>query len=154
MQTPVGTLLDEKGRDVVSVGPNTTVAIAVKRMNEAHIGSLLVMDGGRLLGIITERDVLVKVVADGRNARTTLVEEVMTRDLVRISPSETVEEAMLVMTRARCRHLPVVENARLEGIISIGDVLGWLVRHQQHRIEGLLQFVADGPASVLPGGSG
>lgn len=154
MQTPVGTLLEEKGRKVVGVGPATTVAVAVKRMNESRIGSVLVLDGARLLGILTERDVLVRVVAAGRDARTTLVEEVMTRDLVRVGPGETVEEAMLVMSRARCRHLPVMEGEELLGIVSIGDLLSWLVRHQQHRIEGLLRFVAEGPASVVPGASG
>lgn len=153
MQTPVGEVLDEKGRDVVSVGPNTTVAVAVKRMNEARIGSILVIDRGRLLGIVTERDVLVRVVAAGREARTTLVVEVMTSDLVRVEPTETVEDAMLVMSRARCRHLPVMDGSRLLGIVSVGDLMGWLVRHQRLRIEGLLQFVADGPASVVPGGS-
>ncbi len=154
MQTPVGAVLDEKGRDVVSVGPNTTVAVAVKRMNASRIGSVLVINGGQLLGIVTERDVLVRIVAAGRDPRTTPVDEVMTRDLVWVEPTKTVQDAMLVMSRTRCRHLPVMVGAQLLGLVSMGDLTSWLVRHQQHRIEGLLQFVADGPASVVPGGSG
>ncbi|HET7505861.1 MAG TPA: CBS domain-containing protein [Kofleriaceae bacterium] len=141
MNDPVGKLLENKGNDVETVSPQTTVLTAVQRMNERKIGALVVLERDRPIGIFTERDVLVRVVAAGLDPKTTPVNEVMTRNPVVIRPEVTVSEAMLVITRRRCRHLPVMDERGLRGMISIGDLTSWVVRHQQRTIEDLYDYM-------------
>jgi CBS domain-containing protein len=130
---------------VYRIAPEATVAEAVRAMNQAKVGALVVVDGDRPVGIFTERDVLVRVVDEGREAGTTRVVDVMTRQLVAIRPATTVREAMMIVTEKRCRHLPVVEeDGRLHGMISIGDLTRWMVRGQQDRIEELLSYITGG----------
>ncbi len=137
-------LLAEKGNVVHHVSPEAPVAEAVRRMNDHHVGSLLVIDAGTLLGIFTERDVLVRVVDKGLDPRTTVVEEVMTDELITVSPNTTVHEAMHIVTRRRCRHLPVVEHGEVIGMISIGDLTRWMVRDQRDMIEHLERYITTG----------
>ncbi len=137
-------LLAEKGNAVHQVSPEALVAQAVRRMNDAHIGSLLVMEATTLLGIFTERDVLVRVVDKALDPRSTRVEEVMTDELITVSPSTTVHEAMHIITRRRCRHLPVVEHGEVVGVISIGDLTRWMVREQRSTIEDLERYITTG----------
>lgn len=141
MADKVSAILADKGSDVATVAPGATVAEAVALMNERSIGSLLVTEGDRLVGIFTERDVLRRVVAARRDPDTTLVRDVMTDDLIVISPTTEVEDAMRIVTDRRCRHLPVVEGRKLVGMISIGDLTRWTIRHQQAEIQDLVSYM-------------
>ena len=144
MDTPVSTLLERKQSEVLSVPLAATVAEAVAKMNERHVGSVVVLEGERLVGIFTERDVLRRVVGAGLDPRTARVAELMTRNLVTISPGTTVEQAMALFTDKRCRHLPVVVGGRLTGLLSIGDVTRWLVDSNRAECEHLKNYIAGG----------
>ena len=141
MRSRLTAILEKKGREVHSVGPEVTVSEAVKAMNDHHIGALLVVVAGRPAGMFTERDVLVRVVAVDRNPATTLVAEVMTRDLVVVGPETTVEEAMAVCTQKRCRHLPVMEDDEVLGMISNGDLSRWVSESQGTEIQELVRYI-------------
>ena len=141
MDHPVRDILDHKGTAVETTTAATSVAEAVRAMNRAHIGCLVVVDGNRPVGIFTERDVLTRVVDAGLDPGATPVSQVMTRDLVAIRPETQVRQAMAVMTEKRCRHLPVVDGGRLAGMVSIGDVTRWNVRDQRHTIEDLVSYI-------------
>jgi CBS domain-containing protein len=141
MNAPIANVLALKGSDVVTVAPETTVLVAVQQMNDRKIGALLVLDRGRPVGIFTERDVLVRVVAAGLDPKITPVGEVMTRGPVVVRSVATVGEAMRVITEKRCRHLPVIDDNRLLGLISIGDLTSWLVRDQERTIADLHDYM-------------
>jgi CBS domain-containing protein len=143
MDQPVSRVLADKQRsgDIECISPGGSVAVAVRLMNERRIGSLLVMDGDLLVGIFTERDVLVRVVGAGRDPAEATVRDVMTTQLLTIEPDTTVEEAMRLMTERRCRHLPVLEDDQVVGLISIGDLTRWLVEDQQNRIQDLEGYI-------------
>ena len=113
-------------------------------MNHHHIGSVLVVDGGKLVGIFTERDVLRRVVGAGLDPHAARVADVMTRDLITIAPETTVEEAMALFTQKRCRHLPVLVDGRLQGVISIGDVTRWMVDTHSTECQHLKNYIAGG----------
>ena len=143
MQTPVSNLLVTKPSHLHTVDITASVSEAVTVMNENRIGSVLILNEGALAGIFTERDVLHRVVAAEKNPRSTPVSTVMTRDVVTLSPQTTVEEAMALITDKRCRHLPILQQGRLVGIISSGDVTRWMTR--VHRTEAdLLRTYIDG----------
>ena len=127
-------LLDGKGRHIVSVVPDTTVLDAIIVMADKAIGSLIVMDDDKLLGIVTERDYARKVIIKGRSSNTTRVSEIMTTDVFTTSSTESVNKCMSLMTEKRIRHLPVLEDNRVVGIISIGDLVqkGDLVVRDHH----------------------
>lgn len=116
-------ILQVKGHDVWSTTPRTTVYDALRMMADKNVGALLVMDGEQVVGIFSERDYARKVVLQGRSSKETQVSEIMTSKLITIHPDQTIEEAMELMTNKRVRHLPVLENDHLQGMISIGDVL-------------------------------
>ncbi len=141
MNEPVEKLLAQKGEKLEVVSPSTTVMDAVERMNLRQIGSVLVMEGDRLAGIFTERDVLTRVLPAKLDPARTPVAEVMTRKPVVIGPSTTVQEAMMVVTDTRKRHLPVVQHDRVLGLVSIGDLTRWMVRDQQRTIDDLYDYV-------------
>lgn len=141
MDTKVRAVVDSKGGRVLSIDGGAMVRDAVAIMNEHLIGSLLVLDGPRLIGIFTERDVLVRVVGDGRDPATVRVGEVMTRQIMVVEPDTTVQQAMSLMTTRRCRHLPVLEDGRVVGLISIGDLTRWVIRDQLRSIEDLTDFI-------------
>jgi CBS domain-containing protein len=141
MHDPIAKVLESKGSAVETVAPETAVLIAVQQMNERKIGALVVTSRGRPVGIFTERDVLVRVVSAGLDPKTTPVNEVMTRNPVVVRPEVTVNEAMLVITDRRCRHLPVMDEGGLRGLISIGDLMSWVVRHQQRTIDDLHDYM-------------
>jgi CBS domain-containing protein len=128
--TRIRDILRRKGEDVYSVGPLSTVIDAVNTMNDQHVGSVLVCEGGYPVGIFSERDVLVRVVATQRDPRQTLVRDVMTTRLYTASPDNTLLEVMRLMTDRRCRHVPVVEGKLLVGLVSIGD----LTKATQHNL--------------------
>jgi len=122
IDTRIRDILRRKGEDVYSVGPLSTVIDAVNTMNDQHVGSVLVCEGGYPVGIFSERDVLVRVVATQRDPRQTLVRDVMTTRLYTASPDDTLLEVMRLMTDRRCRHVPVMEGELLVGLVSIGDL--------------------------------
>lgn len=122
MNTRIRDILRRKGEDVYSVGPLATVIDAVNAMNDHHVGSVLVCEGGEPVGVFSERDVLVRVVAAQRDPRQTLVRDVMTTRLYTAAPEDTLLEVMRLMTDRRCRHVPVMEDGRLIGLVSIGDL--------------------------------
>jgi CBS domain-containing protein len=137
-------LLEQKGKGLEAVPPRTSIMDAIARMNERSIGSLLIMEGDRLVGIFTERDVLTRVVPGKLDCARTPVSEVMTRQVVTVTPTTTVQEAMMVVTDTRRRHLPVVHQERVVGMVSIGDLTRWMVRDQQRTIDGLIDYVRRG----------
>jgi CBS domain-containing protein len=141
MKDLVRRLLEEKAQPIESVEPGATVRHAIELMNARKIGSLLVMTGDRLVGIFTERDVLTRVVPRRLDCDKTPVGEVMSREVVTITGARTVQEAMMVMTDTRHRHLPVVEGDRVVGLVSIGDAIRWTVRDQERTIEDLIDYV-------------
>jgi len=144
MNTPVSTLLERKRHHVQTVTPSLSVAEAVADMIHHRIGSVLVVEGERLIGIFTERDVLRRVVGTGLDPRTARVADVMTKNLVTIAPETTVEEAMTLFTDKRFRHLPVLSGGRVVGLISIGDVTRWVVDLHQTECEHLKNYIAGG----------
>jgi len=141
MNEAVARLLEQKTERVETVTPQTTIGEAIAAMNQRRIGSILVMDGERLVGIFTERDVLTRVVPQQLDPRRTPVGEVMTRNPMTIPPNRTVQEAMMIMTDSRKRHLPVVQGGKVLGLVSIGDLTRWMVRDQQRTIEDLTDYV-------------
>lgn len=144
MKTPVGMLLSRKGSTVHSVTPSASVADAVRVMNQHKVGSLVVKEGSRVVGMFTERDVLTRIVAAGRSPQTTKVSEVMTANVVTISSHTTVEEVMEIFATKRCRHLPVLAEGEMLGLISIGDVSRWLVDSHRAEAEQLRQYISGG----------
>jgi CBS domain-containing protein len=142
MKTTLGMLLQDKGGEVHSVGPDTTVLEAVQRMNELHIGALLVIESGKLRGIFTERDILGRVVAAGLEPGSIAVSTVMTSKLAVVWPETTVEEAMRICSKKRCRHLPVMEGDKLLGVISSGDLANWITRSQESEIQNLIHYIS------------
>lgn len=142
MKTPVAQLLSRKGSAVVTVPVDSTVAEAVRAMNAHRIGSVVLLAGSRIEGIFTERDVLTRIVAAGRDPDTTAVRDVMTTDVLMIAPDTPIEHVMETFTSHRCRHLPVVDRERLVGLISIGDILRWLIDVHRAEAEHLRAYIA------------
>jgi CBS domain-containing protein len=137
----VSDLLDIKGTAIYSVGPDDPVLDAIKVMAEHHVGALLVMKGTELVGIVSERDYARKVILLGRASNTTAVSQIMSAPVHTVSPNRSVEECMRLMTEQRVRHLPVVENGRVIGVISIGDLVKAVIEDQRHTIEQLEDYI-------------
>jgi CBS domain-containing protein len=144
MNTSISVLLEHKGKGMVSVPPTVTVAQAAEEMNRRKVGSVLVMEGGRLVGIFTERDVLWRVVAAGLDPKTSLLGQVMTRNPITVEPTTSIQHVMNVFTEKRFRHMPVVDRGRLLGLISIGDVLRWAADVHRQEAEQLKQYITGG----------
>ena len=136
-------ILSRKGTEVVSVPPTATVHEAARRMNERSIGGLVVLADGVLTGIFTERDVLRRVVVPGRPPAGTTVAEVMTTPVITCSASTRIEECAELMTSRRIRHLPVVDDGAIGGMVTIGDLLAFQLRDQQATIEYMNNLVYD-----------
>jgi len=139
---PLSTMLSESRRPVNSVHPDTTVTETVRRMHSENIGALLVMEDDKLTGIFTERDALTKVLAAGIDPNSTKVSAVMTEDPFCIDPSTTIEEAMSIVTNRKIRHLPILHNGELVGIVSSGDLTHWLVQDREGEIRELVDVAA------------
>ena len=144
MNTSIAVLLEHKGSVVFSVPQDSTVAAAVKEMNNHKVGATLVMAGDRLVGVFTERDLLSRVVAAGLDPATTPMARVMTPNPITVASTTTIEEVMALFTNKRFRHLPIVDNGRLLGLISIGDILRRMVDTHRHEAEQLKQYIAGG----------
>ena len=138
----VNDILKDKGRAVWAVKPTNTVLEALGVMAEHDIGAVLVMDDGKLVGVLTERDYARKVVLAGRSSKESQVEEVMTAHVVCVAPERSVDECMALMTNRRLRHLPVVDHKRVVGIVSIGDLVKATIDDQQFTITQLQMYIA------------
>ena len=137
----VDEILDRKQSEVWSVSPDTTVYQAIQLMAEKNVGALPVLDGTRLVGIVSERDYTRKVILMGRSSRETAVREIMSRDLVLASLGDSIVECMRVMTQRKVRHLPVVDGPTMLGIVSIGDLVNWIISAQTAAIDQLESYI-------------
>jgi len=135
-------LLERKGRHIISVRPDASVLDAIRLMAEKNIGAVLVMEGDHLRGIMSERDYARKVIVKGRSSNSTLVADIMTVAVVTTSSAETVNNCMSLMTDKRIRHLPVVDDDVVVGVISIGDLVQAIISDQQEAIEQLEQYIS------------
>ncbi len=135
-------LLDAKGRHIIAISPDTSVLEAIKVMAEKNIGSLVVMEDDKLVGILSERDYARKVIVKGRSSKSTQVAEIMTVDVVTTSSDQTVDKCMALMTEMRIRHLPVVEDGRVIAMISIGDLVQAIIVDQKEEIEHLEHYIS------------
>ena len=141
--TAVADILKAKGDAIVhTIGPDDSVFDALQRMADKGIGALLVMEGERIVGIVTERDYARKIALKGRTSALTLVRDVMTTSVMFVKPSQTSEECMALMTDNRLRHLPVVKDDKLIGLISIGDLVKDIISEQKFVIEQLEHYIS------------
>ena len=137
-------ILEEKGGDVFEIDAEASVFDAVERMVENNVGSLLVTESGEIAGIVTERDYLRRVTLEGREERETPVGEIMSSPLIVVTPETTIDECMALMTDRRIRHLPVVEDGDVVGLVSIGDLVKFQSRQQTFEIQYLTQYITTG----------
>ncbi len=131
-------------KDVVTISPDAPVYDAIKLMADYGIGALVVMEDERIVGMVTERDYARKVVLMNRSSSTTMVREIMSEDVLYVRPTDSNESCMAIMTENRLRHLPVIENDKLVGIISIGDLVKDIISEQQFIIHQLERYIAGG----------
>lgn len=134
-------ILDSKGRDIWSVNPENSVFEVIKIMAEKGVGALLVMDDDELVGIVSERDYARKVILKGRSSKGTPVKDIMTREVITTEPEKTIEDCMTLMTEKRIRHLPVVFDEKVVGVLSIGDLVKSIIADQQFQIEQLENYI-------------
>jgi CBS domain-containing protein len=134
-------ILQAKAPDVWSIGPDALVYDAMKLMADKAIGALLVMDGNKLVGIISERDYARKIILQGRSSHSTQVREIMTSRVVYTEPERNIDECMALMTDKRIRHLPVLESGAVSGVISIGDLVKAIIAEQKFIIEQLERYI-------------
>ncbi|MFP7722107.1 CBS domain-containing protein [Lysobacter sp. A3-1-A15] len=135
-------LLEAKTPEIFAIGPDAPVVDAIRLMAQKHIGAVLVIQGGRLAGILSERDYARKIVLQGRSSATTPVEAIMTPEVVTIGLDETSDRCMQVMTEQRIRHLPVVDGGEVVGVVSIGDLVKAVIEDQQVELEQLQRYIA------------
>jgi len=138
----VGALLQKKSGAIWSLDPSASVYEAVRIMAEKEVGALLVMRDQKLVGIVSERDYARKIVLEGRSSHETPVADIMTSPAITVTPSHTVGECMRIVTEKRIRHLPVVDGEKVTGIVSIGDLVNWVVSEQQETIRHLEAWIA------------
>lgn len=145
MRTPLSVLLKDKGSAIYHISPHATAYECSAKLNELGVGALLVMEGEKLIGIISERDIIRKLVVNKSNPDATHVADLMTKDPLTVLPETTVQEAMKLITEKRFRHLPVVANGKLLGVISIGDLTRWVMLQQEYEIAALTGYIHGTP---------
>jgi len=137
----VAVILEAKGHEIWSIAPDRTVYEAIRLLADKSVGALLVMEGERLVGILSERDYARKLILEGRSSRDTLVRDVMTTRVLCTRPDQTIEECMAMMTAKRARHLPVLDHKRVIGVVSIGDLVKAIIDEQKIIIEQLQNYI-------------
>lgn len=145
---PSGTIseiLNSKGKNVWSISPDATVFEALQMMADKNIGALLVTQSGKLVGIITERDYSRKVALKGKVSKETAVREILSGKVIHVSPAHSVEDCMRLMTEHRVRHLPVLQDDQIVGVISIGDLVNWIISAQTSTIQQLQTYIGGYP---------
>ena len=143
MQT-IRQLLEAKGKDIWSISPHVTVFKALRIMAEKDIGALLVIDNQKLVGIFSERDYAQKVILKGKSSKETNIGDLMTKEVIYIEPNNTLHECMAVMTANHIRHMPVLENNQLIGIVTLGDVVKQIISDQEFTIRELEKYISGG----------
>lgn len=144
MTEKIERILGNRDSNIWSVTPDATVFDAVVMMADKEIGALMVVEHGRLVGVISERDYARKIILQGKHSKETPVHEIMTTELVTVTPDHTVDECMRLMTDHRVRHLPVLEGTRLAGVVSIGDLVKAIISEQAHTIDQLQSYIGSG----------
>lgn len=140
----VDKLLKVKGSDVWSIDPQATVFAALELMFEKNVGGLLVVDGGKLIGIFTERDYARKLILRGRLSKDTCVRELMTQNVLYVNPKNTIDDCMRLMTQKRVRHLPVLQDGKILGVVTIGDIVKRIISEQEFTIHQLENYISGG----------
>ena len=138
----ISAILREKGGAIHSIAPEATVYDAIETMAERNIGALLVMTGERLVGIISERDYTRKIALKGKQSKQTPVSEIMFAPVISVSDDASVEECMELMTQHRIRHLPVLDGERVAGVVSIGDLINWIIKTQREALNSMEDFIS------------
>lgn len=145
---PTGTVSDilgQKGKAAWSIAPDATVFEAIQLMADKNVGAVLVTENGKLVGIISERDYTRKVVLKGKSSKTTAVREILSSQVIHVSPAHTVEECLRLMTDRHVRHLPVLEGDEIVGVVSIGDLVNWIISAQHTTISQLQTYITGMP---------
>jgi len=142
--SPISTLLHHKAAALWSIAPEATVFEAIKLMADKNIGSVLVLSGGRLVGVFTERDYTRKIALEGKSSKDTRVGDIVSSQVVSVTPHHSIEDCMKLMTEKRVRHLPVLEGEKVVGLVSIGDLVNWIISTQSAAIEQMAQYIAGG----------
>jgi len=135
-------ILKNKGGEVWTTRPQNTVYEAIRLMGEKNIGALVVVEGDMVVGMLSERDYSRKIVLHGRASRETLVDDILARPVITVHSTDSIEKCMQLMTSHRIRHLPVVDDGRLAGLVSIGDLVNWVIVSQRHTILQLQGYIS------------
>ncbi len=144
MDTPVSALIERKGSDVHAVASTITITEAVAEMNKKRIGCIVIVDAGKIVGIFTERDVLLRVVGADLDPKKVLVSEVMTKNVLSVTSDTTVEQTMVIFADKKCRHLPVIDGGKLKGLVSIGDISRWVADTSRAEADHLKNYITGG----------
>jgi len=142
----INEILDHKGASVWTISPDATVFEAIQMMSEKNVGALLVTERDKLIGIVSERDYTRKVALKGRSSKETKVREIIPDRILHVTPQNTIEECMRLMTENRVRHFPVLEGEKIVGVISIGDLVNWIISAQSTTISQLETYISGIPA--------
>lgn len=137
----VGQLLKEKGNNVWTISPNKTVYQALEFMAEKDVGALLVTEGDKVMGIFSERDYARKIILKGKSSVNTTISQLMVKEVIYVTPNQSIDDCMALMTENRIRHLPVIENDKLIGLVSIGDVVSHIISIQEFKINELKKYI-------------